>query len=219
MAIPAGYTLAPSGFFYYTDGSGPYTVSQAGVATLIGTGAGGGAFVTNSSGTYAARPAASSVNMGSLYYATDTGEVYSSNGTVWAAQPSGGTEVGYVESTTPFTTTSGSAVAVTGMTITVTAGERPLVLSSGGLASNVTALGRCRVEIRQGTSTIIAIMNGGFYDTNITFPSVSAQRSVRNLTPGTDYTFNLYCVCSNGIGTANMYSDTETRWFLRAETS
>lgn len=36
MAIPAGYTLAPSAFFYYTDGSGPYNISQSGTPQLVG---------------------------------------------------------------------------------------------------------------------------------------------------------------------------------------
>lgn len=35
MAIPAGYTPGRTGYFYFTDGSGPYTVSADGVATLV----------------------------------------------------------------------------------------------------------------------------------------------------------------------------------------
>jgi len=42
MAIPAGYSLAPNGFFYYTDASGPYAVDQSGTAILIGAVSGGG---------------------------------------------------------------------------------------------------------------------------------------------------------------------------------
>lgn len=39
MSIPAGYSLNPySGFYYFTDGSGPYTISPAGVVYLVGTG-------------------------------------------------------------------------------------------------------------------------------------------------------------------------------------
>lgn len=35
MPIPAGYTPAPSGFFYYTDGSGPYVINEVGAAVLV----------------------------------------------------------------------------------------------------------------------------------------------------------------------------------------
>jgi len=36
MAIPVGYTMGASGFFYYLDGSGPYCVDTAGVPHLVG---------------------------------------------------------------------------------------------------------------------------------------------------------------------------------------
>ena len=42
MSIPAGYTQAPSGYYYYTDGSGPYTIDVDGNATLVGIGSAGG---------------------------------------------------------------------------------------------------------------------------------------------------------------------------------
>ena len=37
--VPAGYTLNPiSGYYYYTDGSGPYTISPAGLVYQVGQG-------------------------------------------------------------------------------------------------------------------------------------------------------------------------------------
>lgn len=36
MAIQDGYVQTPSGYFKMSDGSGPYVISSAGVATLIG---------------------------------------------------------------------------------------------------------------------------------------------------------------------------------------
>jgi hypothetical protein len=40
MAIPNGYNLASNGYYYRTDGSGPYSISPTGVATLVGAGIG-----------------------------------------------------------------------------------------------------------------------------------------------------------------------------------
>jgi hypothetical protein len=44
MPIPAGYSQAPNGLYYFTDGSGPYVVDTLGNAALLGTsdGSGGG---------------------------------------------------------------------------------------------------------------------------------------------------------------------------------
>lgn len=36
MAIPVGYTMGKSGFFYYLDGSGPYCIDTSGVPHLVG---------------------------------------------------------------------------------------------------------------------------------------------------------------------------------------
>lgn len=49
--VTAGYDLGPGGYFKQSDGSGPYAIDAAGVATLIGASSGGGA-VTNA-GTFA----------------------------------------------------------------------------------------------------------------------------------------------------------------------
>jgi hypothetical protein len=42
MTTPAGYSLAPNGFYYFTDGSGPYNIDTLGNATLIGSGGSSG---------------------------------------------------------------------------------------------------------------------------------------------------------------------------------
>jgi hypothetical protein len=59
--------------------------TPGGPITLNGTGGAGGG---NLFGTYAARPAASSVASGTVYFATDTGAISVSNGTTWAVLPS-----------------------------------------------------------------------------------------------------------------------------------
>jgi hypothetical protein len=40
MPIPEGYNLNSNGFYYRTDGSGPYSISPTGVVTLVGAGIG-----------------------------------------------------------------------------------------------------------------------------------------------------------------------------------
>lgn len=50
MSIPAGYTLGQNGFYYYTDGSGPYAIGQDGTPQLAaGTGgtSGGGSLAVS----------------------------------------------------------------------------------------------------------------------------------------------------------------------------
>lgn len=72
MAIPAGYTLSQNGFYYYTDGSGPYAIGQDGTPQLAaGTGgiSGGGSLAVsqllsgvtgNATGAFVARTASQS---------------------------------------------------------------------------------------------------------------------------------------------------------------
>ncbi len=40
MAIPSGYNLGANGFYYFSDGSGPYSISTTGIVTLVGQGIG-----------------------------------------------------------------------------------------------------------------------------------------------------------------------------------
>lgn len=53
MAIPAGYTQNPYGFYFYTDGSGPYAIGQDGIPHLAiegGGGEGGGSVAVKEDG-------------------------------------------------------------------------------------------------------------------------------------------------------------------------
>jgi hypothetical protein len=50
MAIPSGYSLGPGGFYYFTDGSGPYNISPSGIATLVGNGQPGPVGATGATG-------------------------------------------------------------------------------------------------------------------------------------------------------------------------
>lgn len=57
---------------------------------ITGGGGGGGGTVAVAFGTAANRPAAAAGNANTAYYATDTGELTVSNGTIWNALKSSG---------------------------------------------------------------------------------------------------------------------------------
>jgi len=59
MALPAGYSYEDEGWIYKSDGTGPYSVSSGGVATLLG-----GTLVT-------ADPTGFSKGQDGLWYYTD----------------------------------------------------------------------------------------------------------------------------------------------------
>lgn len=83
-------------------------------------------------GTYAARPAGTVHPNGTLYYATDTLELYRTNGAVWSVFGAAGNELAFtgIDPSVPmFTTTSTTYVDVPGLSINVTAGERPFKVS------------------------------------------------------------------------------------------
>lgn len=135
-------------------------------------------------GTYSARPAASSVPVGSVYYASDTLEQYRSNGTSWQIVGPAGNEIAYAEITAAFTSTTASAVDVPGLTVTWTAGERPVYLFFSGLMACGSSTPLVWARLILGTSTLVGV--GGTTATQ----NVSVERSVRlaGLTPGTSYT-------------------------------
>lgn len=81
-------------------------------------------------GLYSSRPSASSFS-GIEYYSTDTKERYLAQGSSWLVLPSGGTELGYAQRTTPFNTSSPTAVDIPGMSLTYMAGENPCVVEFG----------------------------------------------------------------------------------------
>ena len=93
---------------------------------------------THAAGTLAARPDADEVNAGSTYFATDDGggTLYRSNATAWtqiaaSVTAAGGAELGYAEITSSFTTTTINAdVDVTGLSVEVTVGTRPIFVEA-----------------------------------------------------------------------------------------
>lgn len=93
-------------------------------------------------GLYAARPSAAVLGAGNLYIATDIGnEVYLSDGTAYTVVGGGGSEIGYAEIVTSFTTTSTSPVDVAGLSLNVKIPETPIVLTYQGSSGHSVANG------------------------------------------------------------------------------
>lgn len=97
-------------------------------------------FARVTKGLYAARPSAATLRAGNVYVATDVGnETYLSDGSTFTIIGGGGTELGYAELTTNFTTTSTSPVDITGLSLSLKLPERPVVMTfQGSSASSVT---------------------------------------------------------------------------------
>lgn len=139
---------------------------------------------TSFTGTHAARPAASAVPVGSLYFATDTLEQYRSNGAAWSVVGSGGIELAYAEITAPFVSSTASAVDVPGLSVTWVAGERPACLEFSGLMACGSSTPLAWVRMILGANTMVGVAG------TTAASNVSVHRAVRlaGLTPGTSYT-------------------------------
>lgn len=176
----------------------------------------------NAAGLYAARPLASAAGIGYVYYATNTLEAYRSNGAAWVVVGSGGSELGYSEISTAFTTSSTSLVDVTGLSFSVTVGERPLILefeghvqNSGGTAK-AAIFGLMANAVLQQGEKVFWIASG----TNFQTAYARARIAAGALTPGTAYAFKLQMRADiTSGGTAQIYGDATWRSWIRLVTA
>ncbi|WP_414492402.1 hypothetical protein [Stenotrophomonas maltophilia] len=158
------------------------------------------------SGVYAARPAAAQ-NKGLGYFATDVQETYISDGTAWRVMPSGGSELGFAQMGSVFSTSSTTLVDVPGMAVSCRVGERPIVASFGGLMTT------------SGDFSRLYLLCDGVKVANILSPNpvgkggASDQYNTRwrearvaGLTPGRSYLFKLQLMVL-GTGNANLYGN------------
>jgi len=139
-------------------------------------------------GTYATRPAASSVSAGTVYYSSNTLETYRSNGSSWQVVGSGGNELGYAEITSNFTTsnaTVNSPQDVTGLVISIVVPERPFMLKLLALTQFVSADRDALLRIVDvGTGTDVLEAHGDQQQNTMAFTELFAERRVSGLTPG-----------------------------------
>lgn len=140
-------------------------------------------------GTYAARPAATSVPPRTLYYASDLPESYLSDGASWRVVSSGGVELAYAELTSSVTRTyTGAAVDVPGLTVTWVQTERPVVLEFSGLMSCGASTPLAWLRFFLGGSTLVGVC-GTTASQNVSVDRrVKLSTATHGLTPGVSYT-------------------------------
>ncbi len=164
----------------------------------------------NLSGTYAARPAASTVRAGTTYYATDVLETYASNGSAWSVYGGAGVARAYAESSSSFSTSSTALVDVPGLTATILAGERPLIVSWG---ANMRTVG--------GGAMTLALLVGGAQVSQVVYSGASYQynsRSVRvSPTPGASTIIKVQVSVTSG--SADIFGSASDKPFLLAVNS
>ncbi|WP_022886345.1 hypothetical protein [Glaciibacter superstes] len=140
-------------------------------------------------GTYAARPAASTVPDGTIYYCTEIEEAYRSTGSAWVVVGHGGSELGYAESTAFFSTSTTTLVDVPGLTITFKAGTRPVELRCDANVANENGVVETILSMRLGATEKARIeTRGGGTDL---WHSVSRRVRVSGLTPGASYVYKV----------------------------
>lgn len=160
-------------------------------------------------GTNAARPAATAVAVGTLYYDTTNSSLGRSNGTSWESVE--GTGAGtFVEdrvldtATALQTTTSTTFVDVTGMSITLTTGARRCLIGAVATVDNTTSGQGVRLDIdidgtRQGGSDglVAATSYTSNLPTNASFTYMTAALTAAS------HTFKLQFRATGG--TARIY--------------
>ena len=138
-------------------------------------------------GTYAARPAAATYQAGTLYYATDTLELYRTTGSAWVVFGAAGNELAFtrIDPSVPmFETTSTAYVDVPGLSINVTAGERPFTVKF-----------QCAGAADAPSPVKYALYVGGVlrheFDFRVSgideWETFTGEYAMRGLTPGTSY--------------------------------
>lgn len=138
-------------------------------------------------GLYSARPAANTVTAGTVYYATNVQETYRSTGAAWSIVGTGGNELGYAEigggSMTSTTSTTGTDVV--GLTVSFTAGERPVQIVLECQTANFVADKITYVDLLVGGVVKRSYPQPGI--TSDKWSALHAETRVNGLTPGTTY--------------------------------
>lgn len=177
-------------------------------------------------GTFAARPAASAVAVGFIYFATDDngGTPYRSNGSAWTkmaagALETGGRELAYNEKTDGnWVTTNTAATDIgAGTSITFVAGARAVALRFGAsdifhsVANTIAQL----LAVRTDTSAIIGFMRGTHATANGRTALGAQQSRMSGLTIGQSYTVKLQ-TASGAAGTLTIPASVNNPVWIQA---
>lgn len=161
-------------------------------------------------GTYGARPAANAVPAGSLYYASDTKEIYLSNGTAWSRAGINSGRVAYAERTTPYQTTTDAFAVVPGMSLVVPACEVAAAVQYGATMQTAAS----------GSTGVLAafcdgVQIGQILVGQVGYTSYAASAQLPAKTPGTNMTIELRARQSNAGTVFNIFGDSTDRPYLR----
>lgn len=161
-------------------------------------------------GTYAARPAANAVPANSLYAASDTKEIYLSNGTAWSRVGISSARIASAERTTPYSTTSSSVAAVPGMSLQIVATEVPAGVQFGGTmnygSTSATGLMGLFCDGSQIGQILVGITN---------YTSYSAYATLPAKTPGSLVNLEIRASSSNNSSVFNIFGDPTDRPYIR----
>lgn len=205
MTLPLVPPLPPEGdVHWYSHYAGMDALLRA-LRTAV-TNLNGGA-PTPKRGTYASRPAASTVKTGTVYYATDTLEQYlalgtdGANATSWWVVPSGGAELNRATRTTTFNVTAGTAwISVPSTSFSIVMPERPVLLTGRAVVKfeDVTADPTIGIFDVTGTATELDQAHPGQSANVEDFGHAYAQAELTG-TPGTARTFELRALQRAGV--------------------
>lgn len=161
-------------------------------------------------GTYAARPTASASNNGSLYYASDTKEIYLSDGSTWSRVGITSGRIAGAESTTPYNTTSNVFATIPTMTVTFPAGEVPAGVSYGATMKTGAA----------GTTGVLApfcngVQIGQILVSATNYTSYAGYATLPAVTPGASVTVELRARQANAPTQFDVFGDPADKMYMR----
>ena len=163
-------------------------------------------------GTYADRPAAGSVSVSALYFASDTMECYRSTGSAWVLTGRGGAELGHAERTTPYSTTANIFEDIPGLAVNYIAGEGAAFASFCGTGKTNTSLPSVSAIFVDGEQCSQILY------TNTNYLTLSSGFRITGKAPGTPVSVRIRGRASS-VGTQfNLFGDVADRPFLRVVT-
>jgi len=161
-------------------------------------------------GTYASRPAASAVTVGSLYWASDTKEIYRSDGSAWSRVGITSGRIASAELTTPYSISSSTPTAIPGMTLQITAGEVPASVQYGGTMKYGTTSANGVVSLYCDGTVIGSILIG------LTgYNSFAALATIPAKTPGSLVNLELRAYSQNGTSALDIFGNIADKPYMR----
>ncbi|WP_440984901.1 hypothetical protein ACQHIH_15945 [Xanthomonas sontii] len=161
-------------------------------------------------GTYAARPAANAAPAGTLYWASDTKEIYRSDGSAWTRFGVTSGRVASTERTTPYSISTDSFIVLPGMSVQVPACETPAGVMYGATmktgASGTTGVYAAYCDGVQIGQILVSSTNYASYAAYATLPAK---------TPGTSITVEIRVRQANAGTVFDIFGDPTDKAYMR----